>query len=327
MNQDNITKILVLRDNKAGGAHQALSLAEVLQAPFDVQKVEYTYLAKLPNKLLSFYPVHVKPSILRKLKNRQLPEIIISAGRRTASLAVYLKKHSKSPVKIIQIMHPCLDSSEFDHIILPQHDNIRQSSPNVIRIIGALSNMYNLLPKATENFYTAYPDMKDFIAVLIGGKSKGFDFNNENARELVESLEALSITHSIPLFISFSRRTPKNIKSLLKKRFTFPNMVYDTNESVPNPYPGIIGAAKYIILTADSISMCSEAASTGKPIYIYCPKNFALRKHKFFVQQLLDLGIAKLLNHNVDYLENYTYEPLIEAERVGAMIMDINNAN
>lgn len=319
-NSDEENQILVLTDNRVGGAHQAISLAEVLQVPYVVEKVEYNYFAKLPSQLLAFYPIHVKQSILRKLRQQTIPKIIISAGRRSASLAVYLKKHTKHPVKIIQIMRPCLDSKEFEYIILPQHDKIKQPSPNLIRIIGALSNMYNMLPKATENFYTAYPDMKDFIVVMIGGKSKDFDFNLENAQELANYISTLSIAHSIPLFISFSRRTPKNIKALFKRKFTFPNMVYDINDSTPNPYPGIIGAAKYIILTADSISMCSEAASTGKPIYIYCPKNFALKKHKFFVQQLIDLGIARLLNSNVAYLENYRYEPLIEVERIGAII-------
>lgn len=326
-------KILVLTDNRVGGAHQAISLAEVLQVPYAVEKIEYNCLAKLPNTLLALYPIHVKQNIVRRLRRQTMPKIIISAGRRAAALAVYLKKHTKHPIKIIQIMRPCLDSKEFEYIILPQHDKLNPPSPNLIRVIGALSNMYNILPKATENFYTAYPDMKDFIAVIIGGKSKDFDFNLQNAQELANYISTLSTAHSIPLFISFSRRTPKNIKALFKRQFTFPNMIYDTNDSTPNPYPGIIGAAKYIILTADSISMCSESASTGKPIYIYCPKNFALKKHRFFVQQLVDLSVARLLNSNVAYLENYRYEPLIEVERIGVMLRkeilssEDNNAN
>ena len=35
-----------------------------------------------------------------------------------------------------------------------------------------------------------------------------------------------------------------------------------------NPYFGMLGAADAIVVTADSVSMISEAAATGKPVYI-----------------------------------------------------------
>ena len=53
------------------------------------------------------------------------PDIIMFSGRRTAPLAIYLKKIFKNQTKIIQIMRPNLSPKEFDLIILPQHDNYR----------------------------------------------------------------------------------------------------------------------------------------------------------------------------------------------------------
>ena len=62
--------------------------------------------------------------------------------------------------------------------------------------------------------------------------------------------------------------------------------------------------------------MCSEAASTGKPIYVFCPQNFKLKKHRFFIQQLADLGIVKILEQNTTFLVKYSYEPLHEIDKV-----------
>ena len=36
----------------------------------------------------------------------------------------------------------------------------------------------------------------------------------------------------------------------------------------PNIYPGVLGMAQAVIVTADSVNMASEAAITGKPVMI-----------------------------------------------------------
>jgi len=35
-----------------------------------------------------------------------------------------------------------------------------------------------------------------------------------------------------------------------------------------NPYPGLLGLAKFVIVTSDSVNMTCEAALTGKPLLI-----------------------------------------------------------
>ena len=87
-------RIWVLIDNRTGNANQALALASKIGFEYQVKKVRYNILVMLPNFLLGLWPIHVKKSLLDSLKNEDAPDIIISSGRRTASLAVYLKKIS-----------------------------------------------------------------------------------------------------------------------------------------------------------------------------------------------------------------------------------------
>lgn len=315
-----IPKIWVLVDNRIGNANQAIVLAEKLGQPFEIKHINYNHFAKFPNSILSLFPIHIKCNILRRLKAENIPDIIISAGRRTAVLAVYLKKISNNKSKIIQIMRPNLEPKAFELIILPQHDIYNHTLPNIVRILGALTNVQEKLPDIKANFENEYPDIKNFIAVIIGGSTKNYKLTMENAQELGEVLSAVADNHSLALFITFSRRTPKNIKEYFQKKFQWPNICYDPESGEANPYPAILGAAKFIVSTSDSISMCSEAASTGKPVYIYRPDSFSLKKHNFFIQQLVDLGIARRLDKNTNYLEPYSYEPLSEINKVAEMI-------
>lgn len=316
------TKIWVLVDHIVGHANQAIELAELLGEKYEIKQIEYNFFAKLPNFLLSLFPIFVKKSILAKLKSETTPDLIISSGRRTASLAVYLKKLSKGKSKLIQIMRPDLDPKEFALIILPQHDKFNYTLPNIIRIIGALTNVRDKLSKMSGEFESAYPDIKKYIAVIIGGSTKNYTFTMEHAKLFQQKLSSVENNHSLPLFISFSRRTPENVKNYFRQNFPRPHIIYDPTDDGMNPYPAMLQNAEFVILTTDSISMCSEVASTGKPLYVFSMPDFNSKKHNFFIQQLVDLGIARRLEVNTSYLEKYTYEPLSEINKVADIIKD-----
>jgi mitochondrial fission protein ELM1 len=312
--------IWVLVDSRIGNANQAIELAQAIGKEYEIKNIEYNNWASLPSFFLKVFPIHIKRSVLLNLKKETLPDVVISAGRRTAALALYLKKLSNYKTKIIQIMRPNIKPNEFDLIILPQHDSFNHSLPNIVRIIGALTNVRDKIQKSQSNFDNKYPEIKNYIAVIIGGSTKGYKLTLDNARGLSKTLTNISQNNSLQLFITFSRRTPDIVKNYFKQNFTWPNIIYDPLSGEANPYPAILGRADYIISTTDSISMCSEAVSTGKPVYVFCPPNFKLKKHNYFIQQLVDLGLAKRLDLTVNKLEKYDYEPLTEISKVAEII-------
>ena len=317
---EKIPIVWVLVDKRIGNANQAIELAQTLGKKYEIKNIEYNNWGFLPNYFLQFFPIHIKYSVLAKLKNEPLPDAIISAGRRPAALALYLKKISDNKIKIIQIMRPNIKSNEYDLIILPQHDSFNHTLPNITRIIGALTNVADKIPNLQSSFDNKYPEVKNYIAVLIGGSTKGYKLTLQNAQILSKSLTNISQNHSLQLFITFSRRTPDAVKNYMKQNFVWPNVIYDPSSGESNPYPALLGRAEYIISTADSISMCSESVSTGKPVYIFCPRNFKLKKHNYFIQQLVDLGLARRLDETGNNLEKYDYVPLNEISKVAEII-------
>ena len=315
------TEIWVLGDHRVGNTNQAIALAEELKLSYEVKNVKYNLLGNLPNFFLKFSPLHVASEFLKTLEKGAFPQIIISSGRRTAPLALYLKEKSGNKAKVIQIMRPDIDSKNFDLLVLPQHDNVKQLNSNIIRVIGALSNSGTKIKSGAEELAKNYPEIKNFIAVLIGGDTKKHKFTESNAKELALTLSNIAINHSCPLFFSFSRRTSAMTKNIIKSMFAWPHIIYDPSDNLPNPYYGMLGKADFIICTGDSVSMCSEVASTGKPFYVYCPNDFKIvEKHRFFVQQLVDIGVARKLEGTTSSLEDYHYPPLNEVKKVADVI-------
>ncbi len=338
--------IWVFTDSRTGNNHQAISLAEKLAEEYTVIRLEYNCLAKLPNFLLKYYPIHIKKEILQDITAKPLPSIIITAGRRTAALAFYLKNKLKKEIKLIQIMQPNLSYEVFEAVILPYHDQdhcerlqgvwqsqdfftrlLRQcyafprNDDFIIPINGAINNVTAKFATAEAELQKHYPKLKEFIAIIIGGNNKKFNFTEKEAIHFSSLLKRIYDNQKTPFFISFSRRTPDTVKSIIKNNMPISTIIYDpTTDTGFNPYIAMLAKAKYIISTADSISMCSEAASSGKPLYIFCPSNFNSAKHKIFVKKLVELKIAKMFDESVTKLEEYSYPPLDEAERVAEII-------
>lgn len=346
--------IWVIADNRTGNTNQAIALAEKLAGEYMLIKLEYNCLAKLPNFLLKYYPIYVKKKILQDIMAKPLPDMIITAGRRTAALAFYLKKKLKKEIKLIQIMQPNLPYEVFEAVILPYHDQrhcetaslLRQSQDfftrllrqcyassrndnfnNILPINGAINNVTDKFTSAEAELQKHYPSLKQFIAVIIGGNNKKFNFNEGEASLFSSLLNTIYTNQKIPFFVSFSRRTPDSVKSIIKNHMPSSTIFYDPNQDAGyNPYIGMLANAKYIISMADSISMCSEAASSGKPLYIFYPENFNSSKHKIFIKQLVEQKIARIFDKSVTMLEEYNYKPLNEVERVAEIIKSLMNS-
>lgn len=322
MNSPEKSLVWVLTDHRPGNSNQAIAIAEELGLAYKTKYIEYNLLAKLPNFILQFFGLlFINKCTVESLITPPLPKIIISSGRRTALIALNLKRILKNKLKIVQIMQPevsKITSNVFDLIIIPQHDRLKNSSTNLISTIGGINNIYSKFLLEKERLHINYPEIasQKFIAVIIGGSNHRYHFSSNAAHLFASILSRISKNHNLPLFISFSSRTPLNVKEIIKNNLAKLHFIYDTLDKTPNPYAGMLAAAEYIICTADSISMCSEAASSGKPLYIFCPKEFQLKKHRFFIRNLVNKGIARMLDNDVERLESYDYQPLREIEKI-----------
>jgi len=83
-------------------------------------------------------------------------------------------------------------------------------------------------------------------------------------------------------------------------------------------YLSALAISNYIVVTCDSTSMISEAAMTGKPVYIAMMKSFKpTGRFKKFYSQLRDLGITRELEERV---ESWSYNSLNEVNRIAPIV-------
>jgi len=328
--------IWVLSDDQPGNYLQAIGLAEKLiencpaTSPHIIQikKIHYNFFAKLPNLLniggLMAIIHSSKTPLLNLLPSDQKPSIIISAGRKTAPIAAFLKNYYQAFA--IQIMNPNWNLSKFDVVILPSHDKANQSK-NIIRMIGSLTRVSDeLLVAEYQKFSDTFGGIDSpKIALLVGGSSKKGKFSTKIAKNLGDLISDIAKKMNGNLLILNSRRTGAKITEILdqnlhcnQSKIFFKWKSFDWQ----NPYFAVLQAADFIIATGDSISMCSEICSTGKPVYIFNHREICSAKHLKFHQDLFDQGFARKLDEKIKILENYSPKKLVETARIAHKIIE-----
>ncbi len=322
--------IWVLSDDRPGNYSQAIGLAEKLaeisSSEIQIKKITYNSFAKLPNFLkidgMSGINLESKISLLNSSSSDQKPNIIISAGRKTAPIATFLKNHYKAFT--IQIMNPNWDFAKFDVVVLPNHDR-DFTAENIIRINGSLTRIDENLLK-TE--YQKFSDLLEKIhspkiALLVGGSSKKGKFTAKIAENLGKIISVVTKQMNGHLLVLNSRRTGEEITEILDQNLTCAKTFFKWQRSSwKNPYFAVLAAADFIVATGDSISMCAEICGVGKSIYIFNPSEICSAKHLKFHQNLFAQGYAKKLDEHTKILENYAPKKLAETERIARLVIN-----
>src|SRR6056300_1256947 len=157
---------------------------------------------------------------------------------------------------------------------------------------------------------------KEYFSLILGGPTKHYEYSLENIKNILEKFKKLLITNNLQGIVIPSMRTPKNIISFAKEFLGNENLVIEKVDK--KAYLSALGLAKFISVTCDSTSMISEAALTGKPLYI---AEIPTKKNDYRFKKFRDLfnrlNITKNLNEK---LETWHYESLNETIRIAEEI-------
>ena len=146
---------------------------------------------------------------------------------------------------------------------------------------------------------------KPRIVALLGGRSRMMTWDMATAISMMQQLKERAAQNSATLFVSTSRRTGDAIASALKAFEDSRTKVHMWNDkSCENPFLDWLSMADLLVVTEDSISMLSEAYSTGKAVEVYrlLPKESG-RKHifRFFsLKKMLGLGRVILVSNLIE---------------------------
>lgn len=286
--------VLIISDGKAGHQNQSIGVAEALGASYSIFSTQEGYVQ------------------LKKLFSNHEYGLVIGAGKRTQSYLKWVKKNIKGSFTVLLMrpygflglpLSPQKWHKHFDVVAMLEHDAIGLVLPeNTITTVGAPNRV---LPKNLNEAKLRFSKQLDSvadkkIAVLIGGKSKRFDFNCSHAEELLHGVLRLAEKESAGLLITTSRRTGEeqtaHIKNILTQS-SVPYYLWDGEGD--NPIMGYFACADAFVVTAESTSMVSEACSTGQPVYVYgLDKNMQMMgmgKFNKFYHKLYEQGAIQSL--------------------------------
>ena len=304
-------KALLLTQGMHGMVSQTEGLAKALKLNFKHQKIKL-------KPLWNLIPPKLTPISENLLTEKFVcdSKIVISCGRKSVIPSIALKKRFGNEIFNIHIQDPKVSLKHFDFIISPEHDNIK--GENVLTTQGSIHYLTKKEIAENSRYLQLDKGKKQVVAFIIGGPNKYYNYSEEQVHFIFNKVKTLFTPDKFKIVIIPSYRTPERI---IKKAFnTFGFNHHVVKKIDKKAYLSSLALADYIIITCDSTSMISEAAVTGKPVYIAMMKpNRSIRRFKSFYTQFKELGIAKELTDNID---SWSYDKLDEVNRIAPIIRE-----
>ena len=303
-------KALLLTQGMHGMVSQVEGLAKALGLSYKHQNIE----------LKSFWnliPPKISPISENLVKNKFVCDckVIISCGRKSVIPSIALKKRMGNQIFNIHIQDPKISFKHFDLIISPEHDNLK--AENIINTTGAIHYLTKKEILDNSQYLQIERDKRrELVAFIIGGPNKYYKYSEKQIHELFNKVKTLFTPDKFKIIVIPSYRTPENILKMAFNTFNVDHHVVKTIDK--KAYLSALAISNYIVVTCDSTSMISEAAITGKPIYIAMMNSLKpTGRFKKFYSQLSELGITRELGNSV---ESWSYNKLNEVNRIAPIV-------
>ena len=308
----NKLKGLLLTEGLHGMISQVEGLAKALDLDYFHEKVEL-------NSPWNLVPPSLTPKKKFIFKNQINKEydVIISCGRKSVIPSIVLKKNSNKKIVNIHIQNPKVSLENFDIVVAPDHDSI--DGPNVLISKGAIHYLtLDEIHKAKDYLLSKIEKQKEVVTLILGGPTKYYNYDNESMIQIFSKINKQILEKNMQLIIIPSNRTPEKIIQFAKEYFNKNRLIVDSVDK--QAYLSSLALAKYIIVTCDSSSMISEAALTGKPVYVaMIPAIRNDKRFKKFRDLLESMNIIRKLE---DDLDTWSYEKLDETNRIAKQIKE-----
>jgi len=168
-------------------------------------------------------------------------------------------------------------------------------APNILRITGA---PHRLTPAriasaadAWRGRFAALP--RPLVALIVGGATHAKPFPVDLAATLGRDVSRMASDTGGAVLVATSRRTGVGAERALIGAIDVPYHSFLWSAGGDNPYFGYLALADAIVVTGDSVSMCSEACATPATVYIYAPEGMVGPKHARLHRHLYETGLAK----------------------------------
>ncbi len=301
-------KALLLTEGMHGMISQVEGMAKALNSEYSHKIVRLSFPWNLiPPKFTPISQIILKDKIY--ITENEIPDIIISCGRKSVIPSIFLKKKN-SKIFTIHIQDPKVSFKNFDAIVAPEHDNLK--GENIYTSKGAIHYITESEISKAKQYLSEKIKSEKIVSLILGGPNKYYSFNSDQVINIFNQIKSIFISQGYKIIIIPSMRTPKETIDLAIKEMSSCGHV--VNKVDKQAYLSAYALANYVIVTCDSTSMISEAATSGKPIFVAHMKakknNYRFKR---FFELFKQMGITRDLGEKI---ENWTYNKHNEAQRI-----------
>ncbi len=305
-------KALLLTQGMHGMISQVEGMAKALNAEYRHKIVRLSFPWNLiPAKFTPVSAVILKDKI--HITEEETPDLVISCGRKSVVPSILLKK--KNPkIFTIHVQDPKVSLNNFDAIIAPEHDDLNGN--NVFSTKGAIHYITEEEIEKEKPYLVKKINSTKIISLILGGPNKYYSFDDKQLIEIFNKIKSNFVSEGYKVIVIPSMRTPKSSIELAKKEMDSCGYVVSSVDK--QAYLSAYALANYVIVTCDSTSMISEAATSGKPIFV---AHMSAKKNNYRFKRFFELfkhmGITRDLGEKV---ESWTYNKHNEAQRIAIEI-------
>ncbi len=314
--------ILILDDGRTGHLRQSQAVARQIQVALKerhIQSSVHVLRAEFKNNFsasllgflscfftpvlyqgrLEFLKFFLTPSSFKAVMSHK-GDFVVSCGSSAAAIN-YLLSNDQDAKSVVLLKPGFLNVRKFDLAVLPQHDKPPVSQDHSLVVTRGAPNLITTeyLEEQSRALLKRFSHLKMSsrlrIGVLIGGESKHYTLAERGVRLIVNQLIEVSRAENIEVLLTTSRRTSAAVENMLfrelKKHPSCSLLILANRNNVPEAVGGILGLSDIVVVSGDSISMISEAASSGKQTIVFPATKkdkFINRtyKHDQFIEQL-----------------------------------------
>jgi len=308
-------RITILSDGKPGHVKQSEALVKELCGvgsrkfpayEMPVEKIEVRFKSQWHKFLFSLFSIAFIPWAQTRLHwlhlfldrasaeriERSIPDAVVSAGASLAALNLCMVRENLAKSVILMKPNFPFNFFRYDLALVPAHDRgvLPREHCRIQGALGAVDEGILETSKKTLAGSLKEPE-KVRLSLFLGGETHRFKPSVADVQTLLAELERAGEKLGGDYLITTSRRTPEAIVRFLQSETPrHPRcqlLVVASEDRRPEVVPGMMALAEFLVVTEDSLSMISEALSSGKRVIVVkMGTNGLPRKHSRFQENL-----------------------------------------
>ena len=252
--------VWILLGNRTGDDNQLSALAVALGWPFETKTLRYNSLRHFPflrDERLLHLTGETRSTLLPPW-----PDLVIGLGYESLPAARFIRRQSRGHTRVIQIGNPRCAIDDIDLVIAtPQYP--LPDATNLLKIPLPIGNPARAVTvtQEEEDWLQSMPRPRRLVAV--GGSTRQWKVDERQLNLAIRHLKEARARSGGSVIAVTSRRTPPEIKRSLEDQLT------GDAEACVHDFPRfatLLARCDEFHVTADSVSMLSEAILTGKPV-------------------------------------------------------------